>query len=110
MRFTVLLAPLLLAACSQSPQGKQIDALRDAANKEAEEIEAQADRQADPLDDQAKALREQAKQTGGFDGKRLEVQADAMGKQADLLREQAEEQAEAVRAAANAKVQALESR
>ena len=69
-----------------------------------------ADRQAKPLDDPARSLRDQAKQAGGFDARRLEIEAEGLEKQAELIRDQAEERAEAVTAAANAKVQAIESR
>jgi hypothetical protein len=113
MRSLLPLAALaLLAACSQSqtPQEKQIESIRADADKRADAIEDAADRKAGPLDEQAKALRDQAKQAGGFDSRRLEIEAESLEKQADLIRDQAEEQAEAVMASANAKVQAIESR
>lgn len=110
--FLPLVAASLLAACSQAqtPQEKQIESIRADAKERAERIEEAADRRADPLDDQAKALRERAKQTGGYDARRLEIQADSLAKQADLVRDQAEDQAESVMATAKAKVEAIESR
>jgi phage-related minor tail protein len=107
-----VLAPLLLlaAACSQSPQAKQIDQIEDQADEQADAIVDAARQRAEPLETRATQLREQARQAGGFDGKRLEVEAEASEKQAGLIRDQAREQAQAVKAAANAKVQALESR
>lgn len=111
MRSTALmLALLLLAACSRTPQEQQIHDIKAEADTRADAIESEGDRQADPLDSQAKGLRERAKQVAGYDGKRLEIKAEALEKQADLAREQGEDRAEAVRAEANAKVKALESR
>ncbi len=113
MRSLIPLAALgLLAACSQSqtPQERQIESIREDAEKRTEALEEAAGRQAKPLDEQARTLRDQAKQAGGFDARRLEIQAESLEKQAELIRDQAEERAEAVGAAANAKVQAIESR
>jgi len=105
-----LLALALLAACSRSPQQQQIDAIRTEADQRADAIEEEGGNQAAPLKQQETTLREQAKQAGGYDGKRLTIQAEAAEAQADLLRQQARDRSEAVRAAATAKVKEIESR
>lgn len=111
MRGIAFLACFLLAtACSQSPQDKQVDAIRSQAKNEAAAIKARGDAQAIPLDQQSEALSLKAKQAGGYEGKRLNVQARASKEQAKLIRQQAEQQSGAVKEAADARIKALESR
>ncbi|GAA4033224.1 hypothetical protein GCM10022281_11260 [Sphingomonas rosea] len=105
-----VVALLLLAACQRTPQEQQIHDIKAQADERADAVEQAADGRADPMDAQAKALREQAKQVGGYDGKRLEVQADALEKEADLTRAQGNDRGDAIRAEADAKAKALESR
>jgi len=111
MRVTpIILAMLFLAACERSPAQQQMHDIKEAADNRADKLEADGKVKAEPLDTQAKALRTQADQAGGYEGKRLDVQAEALEKQADLIRAQAHDRAEAVRAAADAQVKALQSR
>ncbi len=111
MRATALtLAVLLLTACSRSPQEQRIHDIREQADTRADQVEDEAKQRAAPLDEQAKTLRTQAEKVGGYDGKRMAVLAEALEKKADLIREQGDDKSEAIRAEANAKVKALESR
>ncbi|MEO7025952.1 MAG: hypothetical protein ABI056_00185 [Caulobacteraceae bacterium] len=99
-----------LAACSQSPQDAQADAVLKGARARAGQIRQQAGAQARALDERSKSLGDQAKQTGGYTGQGLKVQADAFAHQADILREQGEAQAGAVVEAADAQAKAIHSR
>lgn len=109
MRTVFVPALLLVAGCTQSPQAKQTDQICSDARKQAHEIKDRAEVQASPLDQQAKSLQVQAKQIGGYAGKRLEVQANSLKQQAKLVRQQADEQGDAVQEAADARVKAINS-
>jgi len=110
MRAFLLVSLFFVFGCSQSPQGQPAAKIRSDADNQAQSIIARADAQAKPLDAQADALQNEAKQAGGYTAKRLNVQADALRKQGKLLREQADEQGDAIKEAADARVKALESR
>lgn len=73
-------------------------------------IEHTADQEGDRLDQQAAALKNQAKQAGGLSGERMKVRAEDAAKEARLVRKQADMQADAVKEAADAKVKAIKSR
>src|SRR5690349_9858032 len=106
--FTLALAA---AGCAQkSPEQQQLDQIRSDASNQAKAIENQAELQAAPLDQQAEALSNQAKQAGGYTGKRLEVKADALEKEAKLIREQADKQGDAIKEAADARIKTIQSR
>lgn len=109
-KFATFTLVVIATACSKSPQDQQTDKIRTQAHEQAEAITRHADQQAKPLEQQAEALRAEAKKTGGYGGKRLEIQADASSKQAKLLHEQADEQADAVKEAADAQIKAIRSR
>ncbi len=100
----------ILAGCTQSPEQKEVTDIKQGAASRAAAIDNQAEAQAAPLDQQAEGLRNQAKQAGGYAGKRLDVRADALAKEAKLIREQADGQSAAVKEAADARVKALRSR
>jgi hypothetical protein len=102
---------LIAAACAQkSPEEQQLDQIRSDASNQAEAIENQAELQAEPLDEQADALSNQAKQAGGYTGKRLQVKADALQQEAKLIREQSDKQGDAIKEAADARIKAIQSR
>lgn len=110
MRSIWLLPIIMTAACTQSPEEKQSEQIRASAAKQADALKDRARTQARPLDQKADALHAQAKQVGGYGGKRLTVEADALKKEASLVREQADRQADAVKEAADARVKELKSR
>ena len=100
---SIALVALMFAAtgCAQkSPEQQQMDQIRSDASNQAKAIENQAELQSAPLDQQADALSNQAKQAGGYTGKRLQVKADALQQEAKLIREQADKQGDAVKEAA----------
>ena len=80
------------------------------ASNQAKAIANKAELQAAPLDQQADALSNQAKQAGGYTGKRLEVKADALQQEAKLIREQADKQGDAIKEAADARIKTIQSR
>jgi hypothetical protein len=110
MRTLLFLTIVLIAGCSRTPDQQQTDQLRSDATNGAAAIEKQANAEADRLEQRAAALGEQAKQAGGYTGKRLEVRADALTKEGRIIRDQADQQADAVKQAANARIKAFESR
>jgi outer membrane PBP1 activator LpoA protein len=101
---------ILFAACSQSPEQQQADQIRGDANKQAAALTHRAEAQAAPLDEQAEVLKNEAKQVGGYNGKRLNVRAGALKQEGQLDRKQGDEQAAAVKESADARIKALHSR
>jgi hypothetical protein len=101
---------LLLAGCSQSPEQKQAEDIRRGAQQQADAISNRAEAQVALLDQQAAAISNEAKQAGGYAGKRLNVRAEALNQEAKLVRQQADEQGDAAKEAADARVKALRSR
>ena len=96
-----------LAACSQTPQEKQAEQLRDTADAQGDAIEAAAENQSARMEAEAEGLRNQAGQGGGFEAQRLKVRADALDREAELIEDQAEAQAKAIRDQGRAKASAL---
>ena len=87
---SIALVALMFAAtgCAQkSPEQQQMDQIRSDASNQAKAIENHAELQAAPLDQQADALSNQAKQAGGYTGKRLEVKADALQQERTVVHE-----------------------
>jgi D-alanyl-D-alanine carboxypeptidase len=111
MRAFAAIALMITAfGCSRSAEDQQTDQIRAQARERADAITRHGDEVAKPFEQQAEALRGEAKQTGGYDGKRLQVQSDSLREQAKLVHKQATEQAGAVKEAADAHVKALRSR
>ncbi len=101
-------AVLAMSACArQTPQEQQAEQIRDQADAQADAIEAAANDRASKMEADAATLLNQAGTSQSFDAQRLQVQADALEKQAELIEDQADAQAEAVRAAGEAKATAL---
>ncbi|MFV0625618.1 hypothetical protein ACBY01_16635 [Sphingomonas sp. ac-8] len=94
----IVAAALVVSACGpQTPQERQADQLRDAADAQADAIEAEAGNVAAGMKAEAQQLRQQAGQGGGYDAQRLQVRAEAREREAKLVEEQAEARARAVR-------------
>ena len=102
------LATIGTAGCSQpTPQQREAQQIRDAADAQADAIEANADDAAARLEAEAAAMLEKAGQGGGYDSQRANLYADAKRADADLLRRQADAKARAVRDAGQARASAL---
>lgn len=80
-------AAALLAACNQSPAEQQ-------AEVAADNVEANAEMQADQLENQADAVRET---DPGLNSAPVEQRADQLEDQADVVRESGDRQAEAIK-------------
>lgn len=99
-----------LASCSKSPEAERAEEIRSQARNQSALIESKADHEADRLDEQATALKNQAEQAGGLSGERIKVRSEAAAKEARLIRKQADMQADALNEAADAEVKAIKSR
>ncbi|MFV1918604.1 hypothetical protein VPH46_04155 [Sphingomonas sp. MJ1 (PH-R8)] len=107
-KWWIAAAALAVAACgAQTPQEREADQLRDAAEAQADAIEAQAGNVSAGMKAEAEQLRQQAGQGGGYDAQRLQVRAEAREREAKLVEEQAEAKARAVRDEGKAKASAL---
>jgi hypothetical protein len=111
MRFLLILAMLAsMAACQRTPEQQQADAMRSDARQRAAATENQADVQADRLQQQASELQNQATQAGGMTGDRLRIRANALDQEAKVIRKQGDMQADAIREDADARIKASKSR
>jgi hypothetical protein len=106
-RLWIVAAALAVSACgAQTPQQQEAAQLRDAADAQADAIEAEAGNIAAGMKSEAEQLRQQAGQGGGYDAQRLQVRAEAREREAKLVQEQAEAKARAVRDAGKARASA----
>jgi len=111
MRFLLVLAVFTsMAACQRTPEQQQADAVRTDARQRAAATENQADVQADRLQQQASDLQNQAAQAGGMTGERLRIRANALDQESQVIRKQGDMQADAVREDADARIKASKSR
>ena len=106
----ILAAVALMAACQRSPEQQQADAMRSDARQRATAIENQADVQADRLQHQASDLQNQAAEVGGMTGERLRIRADALNRESKVIRKQAAMQADAIKEETDARIKASKSR
>ena len=107
MRIIALATLGLLAACSSNPKEKAADAVEDAADMRADQLEADAANQLAPLQAQADQLRAEAKAKPGYEGRILETRARALEDEARIKREQARAKADAARAEGDAQAKGL---
>lgn len=111
MRFLLVLIVLTsMAACQRTPEQQQADALRSDARQRAVAIENEADVQADRLQQNASDLQNQAAQTGGMTGERLRIRANALDQESKVIRKQGDMRADAIREDADARIKASKSR
>ena len=111
MRFVLILAMVTsMPACQRTPEQQQADALRADARQRGAAIENQADAQADRLRQQASELQNQATQAGGMTGERLRIRANALDKESKVIRKQADIQADAIKEDADASIKESKSR
>ena len=105
--FMAAAAFAMLPACTQqSPADANAAAMVDAADRQADQIEAAADASADALKNQADQLQMQAENAGGYTGERLKTRADALDREADIIEDQGEARADAIEGAAKAEADA----
>jgi hypothetical protein len=111
MRCLLIVALLAsMAACQRTPEQQQADALRSDARQRGAAIENQANVQADRLQQQASNLQNQATRAGGMTGERLRIRANALHQESKVIRKQGDMQADAVREGADARIKASKSR
>ena len=111
MRFLLFLAMLAsMAACQRTPEQQQADALRSNARQRGAAIENKANAEADGLQRQASDLENQAAQAGGMTAERLRIRANALDQESKVVRKQAGMQADAIKEDADARIKASKSR
>ena len=111
MRFLLILAVLAsMAACQRTPEQQQADALRSNARQRGAAIENKANAEADGLQRQASDLENQAAQAGGMTAERLRIRANALDQESKVVRKQAGMQADAIKEDADARIKASKSR
>ena len=101
---------LATAACQRTPEQQQADDVRSNAQQQGASIENLSGEEADRLEQQAAILENEAKRSGGLTGQRLKVRADALKKESKIIRKQGDQQAEAIKESADARIKASESR
>jgi hypothetical protein len=111
MRCLLIVAVLAsMVACHRTPEQQQADAVRTDARQRGAVIENQADAQAARLEQQASDLHNQAVQVGGMTGERLKIRANALNEEAKVIRRQGDMQADAIKEGADARIKASKSR
>jgi hypothetical protein len=111
MRCLFIVAVLAsMAACQRTPDQQQADAVRGDARQRGAAIENKADAEADRLQQQASDLENQAAQAGGMTGERLRIRANALDQESKVIRKQGDMQADAIKEDADARIKASKSR
>lgn len=111
MRSLLVVATFVsIAGCQRTPEQQQADAVRSDARQRGTAIENQANAQADRLEQQASDLQNQAMQAGGMSGERLRIRANALNQESKVIRKQGDMQADAIKEDADARIKASKSR
>jgi hypothetical protein len=106
----ILATAASMAACQRTAEQQQADAVRSDARQRGAVIENQAGTQADRLQQQASDLQNQATQAGGMTGERLKIRANALDQESKVIRKQGDMQADAISEDADARIKASKSR
>jgi hypothetical protein len=107
---TAILGLATLGGCTSSdPKERAADAIESNASAQASEIKAAAAQRAEVLQNQSSQLAAEADKAGGYQGQSLDVRADALRKESNIVKAQAAAQADAVKAAGDARAKAIRS-
>jgi hypothetical protein len=115
MRAVVAISAMMLAAglvtgCGpKDPEAQQIDNIQDAADAQADALEAETGNQVDRMRNEASTLADQAKTAASFDAERLNTRAEALRKEAKIVERQGAAKVQAVRDQARSAVSTLKA-